>query len=254
MRYVAPRMARYAFEDPMAGGPQRSGGGWKQLFWFAVAAAGLGFAGYVYVIPYQKMEHAVASRQAELTTARTTADEATAERDKLKADLSKYLSADTEKAATDSKRKTTADALASGLRPGLQQLGATVTVDGAVLHVSFLAPKVIDANGIDVSETGQAALKILAGAATKEEAKVRIAVRSSSAQPPKELRSLFHTAGEMRAVRAARVMSALEEAGLPATHLEIVGEADRPPPRAPRGKKAQAQLPPDHLDLEVEPE
>ena len=81
--------------------------------------------------------------------------------------------------------------------------------------MSFPVAKVIDANGMDVSEAGQAALKILAGAAKKEDAKVRVVARTSSAQPPKELRSLFHTAGEMRTVRAARVMSALEEAGLP---------------------------------------
>jgi hypothetical protein len=253
MRYVAPRMARYAFEDPMAGVQQRSGGGWKALFWFAVAATGLGFAGYVYVIPYQKMEHAVGIRQTELTSARAAADEATAERDKLKAELSKYVGADKDKAATDSKRKTTADALATGLRPGLEELGATVTVDGAVLQISFLASKVIDANGIDVSEAGQAALKILAGAAKKEEAKVRITARTSAALPPKELRNLFHTAGEMRAVRAARVLTALEDAGLPAGHVQIVGAPDKPAPRVGRGKKAQPP-PADHLDLEVEPE
>jgi hypothetical protein len=253
MRYVAPRMARYAFEDQVAAVPQRSGGGWKQLFWFAVAATGLGFAGYVYLIPYQKMEHAVGTRQSELNSARSAADEATAERDKLKAQVSQYTGADKDKAAADAKRKTTADALASGLRPGLEELGATVTVDGAVLQVNFLAPKVIDANGIDVSEAGQAALKILAGAAKKEEAKVRIMARTSAAQPPKELRSLFHTAGEMRAVRAARVMTALEDAGLPAAHVQIVGAADRPAPRVGRGKKAQPP-PPDHLELEVEPE
>jgi len=72
--YRAARMARYAFEDPLAGAPPRSGGGWKQLFWFAVAFTGLGFAGYVYVIPYQKMEHAVGTRQAELASERATAD------------------------------------------------------------------------------------------------------------------------------------------------------------------------------------
>jgi hypothetical protein len=253
MRYVAPRMARYAFEDPMAGVRQRSGGGWKQLFWFAVAATGLGFAGYVYVVPYQKMEHAVGTRQTELASARSAADDATAERDKLKTQLSKYVGVDQDKAATDAKRKTTADALATGLRPGLEELGATVTVDGAILQVSFLAPKVIDANGIDVSETGLAALRILAGAAKKEEAKVRITARTSSALPPKELRSLFHTAGEMRAVRAARVMTALEDAGLPAGHVQIVGAPDKPSPRVGRGKKAPPP-PPDHLDLEVEPE
>ena len=57
----------------MAGAP-RSGGGWKQLFWFAVAFTGLGFAGYVYVIPYQKMQHSVGTRQAELASERAAAE------------------------------------------------------------------------------------------------------------------------------------------------------------------------------------
>jgi flagellar motor protein MotB len=248
-------MARYAFEDPMAGAQPRSGGGWKQLFWFAVAFTGLGFAGYVYLIPYQKMQHAVGSRQAELASERAAAEEATAERDKLKTTLEKYSGADKDKAAVEAKKKAAADALALALKTGLEELGATVTPDGAKLRVSFPVAKVIDANGMDVSETGQAALKILAGAAKKEEAKVRVVARTSSAPPPKELRSLFHTAGEMRAVRAARVMSALEDAGLPPTQLMIVGESDKPGPRAHgKGKKAAAAPPGDQLDLQVEPE
>jgi hypothetical protein len=245
-------MARYAFEDPMAGAQPRSGGGWKQLFWFAVAFTGLGFAGYVYVIPYQKMEHAVGTRQAELASERTVAEEATAERDKLKAKLESYTSTDKDKAETETKRRSTADALSLALKTGLEELGATVTSQGTKLLVTFPVPKVIDANGMDVSETGQAALKILAGAAKKENAKVRVVARTSSAQPPKELRSLFHTAGEMRVVRAARVMSALEDAGLPPLALGIVGEADKPAPHA-RGKKAAA-APPERLELQVEPE
>jgi hypothetical protein len=87
-----------------------------------------------------------------------------------------------------------------------------------------------------------------------------VVARTSSAPPPKELRSLFHTAGEMRAVRAARVMSALEDAGLPPTQLTIVGEADKPAPRAhgkgPQGKQGKKTAAPaaDQLDLQVEPE
>jgi flagellar motor protein MotB len=250
-------MSRYAFEDPLAGAQPRSGGGWKQLFWFAVAFTGLGFAGYVYLIPYQKMQHAVGTRQAELTSERAAAEEATAERDKLKSTLEKYTSADQDKATAEAKQKTTSDALELALKTGLGELGATVTADGAKLRVSFPVGKVIDANGMDVSEAGQAAMKILAGAAKKEDAKVRVVARTSSAPPPKELRSLFHTAGEMRAVRAARVMSALEDAGLPPAQLGIVGEADKPAPRArgKQGKKgAVAALPADQLDLQVGPE
>ena len=46
-----------------------------------------------------------------------------------------------------------------------------------MLSVSFPAAKMIDANGIDVSDGGMAAVKILAEAAKKEGAKVRIRAR-----------------------------------------------------------------------------
>ena len=246
-------MARYAFEDPMAAAQPRSGGGWKALLGFMVAFAGLGFAGYVYVIPYQRMHNAVSSHQAQVAGAESAAEAATAERDKLKADLEKYTNADKEKGAAESKRKAASEALALALKTGLEELGATVSADGPKLAVSFPVAKVIDANGMDVSEAGQAAMKILAGAAKKEDAKVRVVARTSSAPPPKELRSLFHTAGEMRAVRAARVMSALEDAGLSPAQVSIIGEGDKPAPRG-RGKKGAAAQAGDHLELQVEPE
>ena len=116
-----------------------------------------------------------------------------------------------------------------------------------MLSVSFPAAKMIDANGIDVSDGGMAAVKILAEAAKKESAKVRIRARSSSAPPPKELRSLFRTAGEMNAVRAARVMSSLQGAGVPPARITIVGDvADKSAPRAGhaarRARRRSAQI------------
>jgi hypothetical protein len=224
----------------------------KALFWFAIAFAGLGFAGYVYLIPYQKMQHAVALRQAELATQRAAADEASAERDKLKARVDSYVSQDKDKAEAEAKKKAALDALSTGLKGGLEELGGTVALQGEALRIGFPAPKVIDSNGIDVSEAGQTVLKLLAGTVKKENAKVRILARTSSAPPPKELRKLFKTAGEVHTVRAARVMSALEEAGISPSALTIVGQADKPPPRA-RGRKGPPPAPPDHLDLEVEP-
>jgi hypothetical protein len=222
----------------------------KTLFFFAVAFCGLGFAGYVYLVPYQKMQHAVAMRQAELATQRAAAEEATAERDKLKEKLDTYVSADKDKSAADAKKKAGTDALATGLKAGLEELGGTVGVAGGALRVTFPATKVIDKNGIDVSDAGQAVLKLVAGTAKKENAKVRIFARTSSAAPPKELRKLFKTTGEMRAVRAARVMSALEEAGLAPADVVIAGEADKAGSRG-RGHKASPAA--DRLDLEVEP-
>ena len=168
---------------------------------------------YVYLIPTKRCSTPSERGRPKLGHGGAAAEEATAERDKLKTTLEKYTSSDKDKTAAEAKQKTSSDALELALKAGLGDLGATVTADGAKLRVSFPVGKVIDANGMDVSEAGQAAMKILAGAAKKEDAKVRVVARTSSAPPPKELRSLFHTAGEMRAVRAARVMSALEEAG-----------------------------------------
>src|SRR5262245_64868210 len=104
-------MARYAFDDPMA--VSSSGGSWKSLFYFALAAAGIGFAGYVYLVPYQKMERAVGNNQSAIADERRAAEVALSERDKLKSDLAKYKSAGEDKAASDAKHKTAIDTRAA---------------------------------------------------------------------------------------------------------------------------------------------
>jgi hypothetical protein len=250
------RMAR-SF-DSMAVPPARSGGGWKALLWFAVAAAGVGFAGYVFLFPYQKLQSALGTRTAELAAQQSTVAETTAERDKLKAALAKFTDAEKDKAAVESKRKADVDGLIAALRPSLEPLGATVAVpaqptdaaNNGALVVSFPADKIIDTNGIDVSEAGVSALKILADTLKKSSAKARIVARASAAPPPKELKNLFHSAGELHAVRAARLLSALEDAGLAPTAVSIAGEAEKPTPRG-RGKKAAPVI--DRVDVQVEP-
>src|SRR5205823_7164857 len=122
------------------------------------------------------------------------------------------------------------------------------------VQVSFAASKLIDKNGIDVSDGGMAAVKILAGAAKKQGASVRIHARSSAAPPPKELRALFHSAGEMNAVRAARMLSALESAGLQPSRVTIIGQSASPAARAGRGKKAPPPPAPDRPEADVQPE
>jgi len=258
MRYRASRMARYAFGEEMAqmsGAPVvRSGGSWKSLFWWAIAAAGVGFAGWVFFFPYRQVKDALSSRTGEIGAERSAAQEASAERDKIKAEMAQYTAAEKEKAAASSKRKGALDSMSTTLKPSLEELGATVTVDGTTMAVSFPANKVIDPNGIDVSEGGLAALKIMAGAAKSAGARVRVRARASAAPPPRELKALFHTAGEMQAVRAARVMSALEEAGIVPENVSIVGQADKGGPKPRAGNKKGAGAPPDRLDIEVEPE
>jgi len=248
-------MARYAFDDPMAVAVSSSGGSsWSKLFYFLLMAAGLGFGAYVYVVPYSKMEHAVGNNQSAIADERRAAETALAERDRLKADVEKYKAAANVKSDADSKKKGNVDALATALKPGLEALGGTIVGDNGTLAVSFPAGKMIDANGIDVSDGGMAAIKILADAGKKEGAKFRIRARSSAGAPPKELRSLFKTAGEMNAVRAARVMSALEHAGVAPARITIFGDVgEKGAARPARGKKPVAASN-DRVELEIEPE
>ena len=224
------------------------------MFWFAVAAAGVGFAGYVFLVPYERMRIALGNRNAELGAERTTAAETAAERDKLKATLAKFTDVEKDRATSESKRKGDVDLLITQLRPSLEELGASVAVEGGgsdVLNVSFPAAKIIDTNGIDVSDAGLAALKIFAGSVKKVNAKARVLARASAAPPPKELKALFHSAGELHAVRAARVLSALEDAGMAPATVSIAGAVEKPAPRA-HGKKPAPPV--DRLDIQVEPQ
>jgi hypothetical protein len=248
MRYLAAahdaRGPGFAFRDEDAV---------KSLLWMMFGAAGLGFAAWVYFVPYHKMQTQVGSRQSELAAERGTAESAKAERERLKTDLSRFMAAEREKSESQARRKAALESLASGLKTGVEELGGTVVADKGALQVSFPASKLIDKNGIDVSDGGLAALKIVAGSARRENASIRIHAKSSAAAPPKELRGLFHTAGEMNAVRAARVMSALENDGLSPGRLTIVGDPPAPGQKSPRGKKG-APAPADRVELEIQPE
>ena len=58
----------------------------------------------------------------------------------------------------------------------------------------------------------------------------------------------------MNAVRAARVMSSLEHAGVAPARITIVGDIEKGQPRAARGKKGGAAPGADRVELEIEPE
>jgi hypothetical protein len=228
-----------------------SASGWKSLFWFAFGMAGVGFAGWVYLDPYMKMQRSINTRLAEVASERGAASVALADRERLKTDLARFAASEKEKSEADARKKATVESLASALKTGLEELGGTLIADGTVLQISFAASKLIDKNGIDVSDGGASALKIIGGAAKKEGAAVRIKARSSAAAPPKELRALFHTAGEMNAVRAARMMSSLEGAGLAPGRVTIVGDSGG---SGGKGKGKKAAPAPDRVELELLPE
>ncbi len=279
-------MARHdALDEPMAGvpAPRISSGpillssttsmsriGWRQLGWLAVAAVGVGFAAYIYLFPYRQLTGTLESRSRELRQERSDGHEVAAVRDRLKTTVDKVEAAEHDKAVEAGKHREILEAMAAQLKPPLQELGVKLSVGDGRLLVSLAPDKAIDRNGIDVSGEGTAALKILAGAMKRNGTVARIKAPFGAAPAPKQLRSLFGTVGEVAAVRAARVMSALESAGVAPDHLTIVGEpeaAAKDTPKAPptRGRSrrqraamaaaaaATASSSNERLDIEVEP-
>jgi hypothetical protein len=281
-------MARHdALDEPMSGvpAPRISSGPillsstttvsritWRQLGWLAIAAAGVGFAAYLYLFPYRQLTNALEGRSRELRQERSDGHELTADRDRLKAVVEKVEAADHEKAAEAAKHREVLEAMAAQLKPPLQELGVKLSIADGRMLVSLSPDKAIDRNGIDVSGEGNAALKILAGAMKRNGTAARIKAPFGAAPAPKQLRSLFATVGEVAAVRAARVLSALESAGVAPDHLTIVGETESeakeapkpPPPRGGRrGRRAAmaaaaaaaaaAASSTERLDIEVGP-
>jgi hypothetical protein len=261
-----------AFDDPMTGGQvsQRVEGGWRQLLWFAVAAAGLGFAGYVYVVPYRHLTSVLDTRSRELREQRSGGQEVSVERDRLKTNLGSFEEAAQTKAAAVAKSKHDLEALATQLKLPLEALGASINMGNNRLQVGLAPDKAIDKNGIDVSSEGAAVLKLLAASLKTIGGNVFIKARFGTGPAPKQLRSLFSTVGEVSAVRAARVMSALEADGIAPTRLSIVGEPDAAQNGSQGGSKpagrggsrrrraaaaaaAASAAVGDRLDIEVEP-
>jgi len=238
---------------------------WKSLFWLSIAAIGVGFAGFLYLMPYRQLTGTLESRVRELTDEREEGHQLATERDQLKSSVEKFEATQKERADKTAKGRQEIDAMATQLKPALQELGAAISSDNGRMLVSLAPEKAVDRNGIDVSSEGAAVLKILAGAIKRTGGSVHIKARFGSGPAPKQLRSLFGTTGEVAAVRAARVMSALEGAGLAPERLTIVGapesskDAPRPLPRGSSRRRraaaaaAAAATSEDRLDIEVEP-
>jgi hypothetical protein len=247
-----PQAMSYGYNNPFpAAAPQvqiQRVGGWKLLAGAMLAAAGLGFAGFVYLVPYQKLTKLVHERTTELSSQRGSADELTAERDKLKEALDKRLEADQEKTAGASKRTESLQALAALLKADLAAVGANVSADEERVRVSFSVPSLFEQPlSTAISPQGETALKVVIAGLKRTGMRGRVKAKLIQGAPPREL-AQFKNVGEFEMLRAARVMLVLGNGGVAADHLMVAGEAP-----AAAAKKGRTSLP-DRLDVEIEPE
>jgi hypothetical protein len=223
-------------------------GGWKLLAGATLAGLGLGFAGFVYLGPYQKVSKALGAHASELDQARGTADEMASERDKLKAVVEKNMDAERQKTATEGKQRESLQALAAELKTSLASVAANISVDDARVRVSFAVAALFEQPfSIGISPAGENALKVVVAALKKSNMRGKVKAKLIQTPPPREL-GQFKVIGEFETLRAARVMLVLSSGGVAADHLAVAGEVPLPAARKGRGGV------PDRLDIEIEPE
>ncbi len=248
--YFADAMS-YGFNDPFSAAPPaiqiRRVGGWKLLAGMMLAAAGVGFAGFVYVGPYRQVTRALDDRIAELGKQRGSTDDLSSERDRLKAQLDKREATEQDKAAAETKRRDGLQELAGELKTALVAVGANVTVDDRHVTVGLSVPTLFEQpTSVAISPQGDAALKVVVAALKKTGMRGRVKAKLIQAPPPREL-AQFKNIGEFEVLRAARVMLVLAGGGVTGDHLAVVGEAPAP------ARKGRVGIP-ERLDIEIEPE
>lgn len=240
----------YGFSDPFSAAPPsvqiRRVGGWKGLAGLMVAAVGVGFAGYVYMNPYQKVTRALQERTAELSKVRGSTDDLSSERDRLKAEAEKRQAAEQDKAAGESKRHDTLSSLGAELKTALGGVGAVIATDDARVSISLAVSTLFEQPmSVAISPQGETALRVIVAAVKKVGGRARVKAKLVPSPPPREL-AQFKNIGEFEMLRSARVMLVLVANGVPADHLMVAG--DLPGPR-----KTKNGIP-DRLDIEIEAE
>lgn len=244
----------YGYNDSFAAAPVapviqvQKVGGWKLLLGATLAALGLGFAGFVYVGPFQKVTKALQAQTSELDQARGATDELTSERDKLKAAVEKRMDIEQEKTANDAKHREALQAVAADLKGTLPPAVANISADEVRVRLNFAISALFEQPfSIGISPAGETALKVVAAALKKSGLRGKVKAKLIPTQPPREL-GQFKAIGEFEMLRAARVLLVLSNGGVAADHLSVAGEL--PPPAARKGRGGV----PDRLDIEIEPE
>jgi hypothetical protein len=214
-----------------------------------LAAAGVGFAGYVYLGPYQKVAKALNTQIAEIGTQRASNQELVDERDKLKSEVAKLESAEHDKADKESKKHLAIEAFSAEMKAALGAFGATTSGSGGRAEIGFATTSLFEQPTSSViSPQGDAALRVLATALKKAGFRTRVMAKLIPAPPPKEL-SQFKNIGEFAMLRAVRAALALAAGGVAPERVSAAGQSP-PPSGAHKGKAAV----PERLEIEIEPE
>lgn len=226
MMLWSARMARVAVSEPEdsleALKAQYAGSsGWSRLAPWAFGAGGLGFAVYLFLVPYGKAEDELQRRSNEILAGRAQVAELQKERDRLKAEGGR-AAVSQDRALRMAKFRGAVEPLTARLRKDLA--GAEVQSSEERIVVRFPEEAVFEGKGADLSEAGENTLKSF-GDLVKEMSGVRILVtaRLDKTPVPRDMRDLFPTNWELGAARATNCVRFLADDGAVPPSLLLAG-------------------------------
>jgi len=220
--------------------------GLLSLLPWAAGAAGVGFAAYLFFVPYQRATRELERRSADLAAQRARVQELSRERDDLNADASQ-LNLTPDRRLRMAKFQSVQGALSDKLKAELAPFAAEVRSSGDRILVRFGEGAVFEGRTADISENGEKALEAL-GAAVKGATGVRVLVSAylDASPPPKELRDLFPSNWELSAGRATNaVRYMVEEAHVPSALVMAGGAGEAQGARAIGGRRLEIEISPE---------
>jgi chemotaxis protein MotB len=220
--------------------------GWGRVAVAGVGMAGLGFALFVLLVPYQAARRELGRRTQELTLERAGSGEVRRERDKLK-----QLGGpdDPAHAAALQQFQAALPALEATLAQIARAAAGEVVRVGDRILLRLPEAAVFDGRGADLSETGETVLKALAaGLKPLERARALVVAHLDATPVSRDLKDLFPTNWELSAARSTNVVRFLEdEAGVAASHL-LAGAGGEHHPASASHMSAR------RLEVEISPE
>ncbi len=234
---VAPAMKPASAPRRQAEGSGHEADGSAALVALAFAAAGIGFAAYVYLVPYQGLLLELKRRASDNMSVQTAAETRLKELDRLKFEVAELRSANNVRAGGGGGVKPELKFLKAQFDERLKDAGITVDINDRKLVLHFPEKTAFENSGAPFSSAGQAALQAVKEIMAGHPARMIILAPIPAGQPPRWV-------VDLASARVRAAVRLLLKFGVSPQSLLAVSTG---------GPTAPASGPPT-LDIEIEPQ
>lgn len=217
---------------------------WLSLGALALGAAGVGFAVYVYAVPYQRLAVELKRRSGELRSVASEAEARRMELDRLRSDLKEVQGARNQHLTEEGRARSDLKVIKTQLEERLAGAKVQVHLEARRMLVRFPEETLFEARGPWFTRAGQEAIETFARTVGDRAGRVLVAAPMGGEAVPRWVRAQYPTPADLSAARAGNALRALAKAGVRAdSTLAVIGLLAGP-------DEANA---PATLDIELEP-